>query len=245
MIKTIGILGGYGNNSTIYFQEVLRDIINNSKITRNYYRTIVINDSLLYDSNTIDSINLTTMDETALLKKNKDYIKKLEHLNISILLSPCNTYSKLFTKINSKINILNIVNETANYVNKLDINKIGLLCTFKTYKLKLYNNLIKPDLIVLEDCLDDINIIIRLSMFGFFNTGKIIPPNLLKQLNIHKTVNLLEYFNNIINKYRKKGIKYIILGCTELPLFVNKNNINYKDIIFIDSCNILAYSALH
>ena len=245
MIKTIGILGGYGNNSTIYFQEVLRDIINNSKITRNYYRTIVINDSLLYDSNTIDSISLTTMDETALLKKNKDYIKKLQHLDISILVSPCNTYSSLITKINSNINILNIVNETSDYVNKLDIDKVGLLCTFKTYKSKLYNNLINLDLIVIEDCLDDLNIIIRLSMFGFFDTNKIIPLSLLKQLDIDEKINLLECFNTIIDKYRAKNIKYIILGCTELPLFVNKNNINYKDITFIDSCNILAYSALH
>ena len=244
-IKTIGILGGYGNNATIHFQEILRNIMNDNKITRHHYKTIVINDSLLYDPDGIDTINLSTIDEEQILKQNIEYVKKLENLNISVLVSPCNTYSKLFSKITSKINILNIVTETSNYVNKLKIDKVGLLCTSKTYRAGLYNNLIKPSVFVLEECLDDINIIIRLSMFGYYRVNNKIPSSLLKQLNIGDDINLLECFNSVIDKYRRKGINYIILGCTELPLFVNKNTIRYKDIEFIDSCKILAESALH
>lgn len=67
--KTIGILGGYGNNATIHFQEVLGNKINYNRITWRYYKTIVINDSLLYDKGWIDIIDLISIDEEALLKK--------------------------------------------------------------------------------------------------------------------------------------------------------------------------------
>lgn len=122
---------------------------------------------------------------------------------------------------------------------------MGLLCTFKTYRTGLYSKSIKSSVIVLEECLDDINIIIRLTMFGYYDINKQIPPGLLKKLGIRENIDLLECFHSIIDKYREKGIYHIILGCTELPLFVNKNTIRYKDIVFIDSCKILAESALH
>ena len=170
---TIGILGGYGNNATIYFQELLAKAINNKSVTRRYYKTIVINDSELYDFEKIDTLKETSISQLSINKKHEKYIQILKQLNISILVSPCNTYSNLLPTDILGIKVLNIVEVTSNYVNNLKIKEVGLLCTNKTYKNRLYHEQINIDVIVIEECLDLLNIIIRLTMFGYYDQNQI------------------------------------------------------------------------
>ena len=81
-------------------------------------------------------------------------------------------------------------------------------------------------------------------MFGYYDT-KNIPNSLKKSLNLDKNIDLISIFDSIVKKYNQNNIEYIILGCTELPLFVNKNNIQYDNIKFIDTTQLLVDNILN
>jgi aspartate racemase len=243
--KCLGIIGGHGYNAAIELQFYINEEINRNMDTRNYIKTFVINDA------TVNSDNETVLD----LYENTDINSNVEmsiynaynsliKLGCNIITIPCNTYSNLLSKNKnikkSDIRIINIVDATKDWINYNFpmIKKIGLIATQQTIASRLYQDrLINYDIVSFKELKYDINSIILCTQYGYYNRQP--TKELLLKLKIDNE-SLVEKMNRIIDIFVKNGINHIILGCTELPLFVKYNKINLNSIIFIDTMEILA-----
>ena len=221
--KTIGILGGMGPEASA---EVYMKIINfcqkkyGAREDKDYPR-IVINS--IPAPPMIDNLEV----EKDLLKALIDGVKNLEISGADFIIISCNTAHYFLDKLKKQISIpiLSIIEETVKRVRKKKLKQIGLLAT--TTAVKLYEkelnrfgiNIVTPD----EKYQNDIVEIIK----------RIVAGEKLRKDKIK--------LKKIIYCLKRNGAKGIILGCTDLPIIVKKNNF---DIEIFDTTKILAEAAV-
>jgi len=218
--KTIGILGGMGPEATaeLYFKII--------KLFQKEYDAI-------YDSDFPEIIILNlpipdVVENTNEQNNVKDIliegIKKLETAGAEFVAIPCNTVSYYIKEIQPKVSIpiINILKETVNGVVNSGIKRIGLLGTETTIKSKIYDNLLKEFQIF------------KLEGKGQIETTKIIMNILSGKKTSKDKKKLLKFIQDL----KEKGAEKIILGCTELPLLIKKNEDTF------DTLDILAKSTV-
>jgi aspartate/glutamate racemase len=66
-----------------------------------------------------------------------------------------------------------------------------------------------------------------------------LTKQIISKLKIEEP-DLIVLMNRIIDKFKANGIEHLILGCTELPLFVKYNREKLHEIVFIDTMEVLA-----
>lgn len=156
--------------------------------------------------------------------------QKLKNAGADFGLIATNTMHKVFRQVADIVDLplINIIDETALKAKELGISTIGLLGTKYTMSDGFYQE--------------------RLSKFDI-NT---LVPNPDQQEVVHKIIvdelvrgHFLEKSKNryidIIQNLVARGAKGIILGCTEIPLLVKKEDV---DIQLLDTAIIHAESAL-
>ena len=238
----LGIIGGHGSNAAIELQYYINEEINKHVDTRKYIKTFVINDATVNNDNeTILDLYENTNERVE--KSIYDAYNNLVKLGCNIITIPCNTYSNILSNI-SDSKIINIIDVTCNWINYTfpTVRKIGLIATQQTINSKLYHNRLQNhEIICYEDLKLDINTIILCAQYGYY---KLQPTKeILEKLHIEEH-NLIKTMNKIINKFTENGVHHLILGCTELPLFVKYNKQYLNDIMFIDTMEILAKNIL-
>ena len=234
----LGIIGGHGSNAAIELQYYINEEINKHADTRKYIKTFVINDATVNNDNeTIFDLYENTNERVE--KSIYDAYNNLVNLGCNIITIPCNTYSSILSNI-SDSKIINIIDVTCNWINFFapTVRKIGLIATQQTINSKFYHNRLQNhEVICYEDLKLDINTIILCAQYGYY---KLQPTKeILEKLHIEEH-NLIKTMNKIINKFTENGVHHLILGCTELPLFVKYNKQYLNDITFIDTMEILA-----
>jgi len=248
--KTLGIIGGHGYNATIHFQMILSIEINKLFNTRNYIKTIVFNDSNLYDNGKEpDTVYQDTIDENKIKGKLSEYYQNLIDLNASLIIIPCNSYSSFLSEVSKKkksIPVLNIIDVTCDYINNnyYNIPKIGLIATKQTINTNKYQRNLNMEVVVIEpESIYDIYKALRLTMYGYYQ--KEPTKEVLEILDIENTSAFI-IMEKLVNQFVNKGIYHIILGCTELPLIVdyNKHKFNSK-VVFISSTDILVKDVIN
>ena len=238
----LGIIGGHGSNAAIELQYYINEEINKHVDTRKYIKTFVINDATVNNDNeTILDLYENTNERVE--KSIYDAYNNLVKLGCNIITIPCNTYSNILSNI-SDSKIINIIDVTCNWINYTfpTVRKIGLIATQQTINSKFYHNRLQNhEIICYEDLKLDINTIILCAQYGYY---KLQPTKeILEKLHIEEH-NLIKTMNKIINKFTENGVHHLILGCTELPLFVKYNKQYLNDIMFIDTMEILAKNIL-
>ncbi|RZD42189.1 MAG: hypothetical protein CXT73_03580 [Methanobacteriota archaeon] len=239
----LGIIGGHGSNAAIELQYYINEEINKYVDTRKYIKTFVINDATVNNDNeTILDLYENTNERVE--KSIYDAYNNLVKLGCNIITIPCNTYSNILSEHISDSKIINIIDVTCNWINYTfpTVRKIGLIATQQTINSKFYHNRLQNhEIICYEDLKLDINTIILCAQYGYY---KLQPTKeILEKLHIEEH-NLIKTMNKIINKFTENGIHHLILGCTELPLFVKYNKQYLNDIMFIDTMEILAKNIL-
>ncbi|MFH1589600.1 MAG: amino acid racemase [archaeon] len=207
--KTIGILGGMGPEATA---ELYSRII---KIFQKKYGAVYDN-----DFPEIIILNLPLPDIVKKVNNNVEKTliygaKKLESSGVDFIAIPCNTvtpYIKIL-KENVSVPIINIVEETAKEVKNSNLKKIGLLATETTINDKIYSAYL-PKLITLDEKNQKITTKLIMNILSGDKSGKKMILKLIKKL-------------------KEKGAEKVILGCTELPLIYNGEDI-------FDTIDILA-----
>ena len=245
MIKCLGIIGGHGSNAAIELQYYLNEEINKRIDTRKYIKTVVINDATVNcDNETIfnlyENTNINQEVEMSIYKAYESLVKQ----GCNIITIPCNTYSNLLSKNKnikkSNVKIINIIDVTRDWINYNfpSVKKIGVIGTQQTINSRYYQDrLSNYEIISFSELKLDINSIILCAQYGYYNkqpTKEILTKLCIKEANLVKTM------NKIIDKFIENGIQHLILGCTELPLFVKYNRQHLHQIIFIDTMETLA-----
>ena len=221
-MKKLGILGGMGPLCTANFYQ---KIVQNTKADKDqgHIPTIIISDPQIPDRT---AAILTGKDEEILLKKFKEDLENLENQGVDNIAIPCNTmhyYYDTFKKY-TKVNIINMVEETLLYCKKNNDINIAVLGTKATMSCGIYEKYagdIGINIIPMNDKIKD---------FTMDTIYKIKETN---ETNHPEFLDMIKYLKNT-------GVDAIILACTELSLI---DNITSYDFV-IDAMDILTYESI-
>ena len=219
--KLLGILGGPGPMATAYFYELLTSL------------TVVERDQDHIDM--VISSRSSTPDRSSFILGQSDNnplpvmieeAKKLEIYGADVIAIPCNTAHYFYDGIAKEINIpiLNIIDETVDFLYSSGVTKAALFATEGTCKAGTYQRSGKGKVEIISPDGKDQDVITNMI---FESIKKGIDPDIAK-------------FSEIADKMKALGCERVILGCTDLSL-VKKNYPEIKnDDFFVDSLEILA-----
>lgn len=209
-MKTIGLIGGMSWESTVSYYRIINEVV---KDALGGFHSAKI---LMYS---VDFAEIEECQARGEWEKSgemlADAARRLETAGADVIVICTNTMHKVAPQVQAAIQIpvLHIVEATVRELKRQGISSVLLLGTKYTmtqdfYKEKLRAGGIQtviPD----EAEMDRINDVI----FGELCLGKIKPQSRREYLEI-------------IKKYEKTGIGGVILGCTEIGLLVNQEDVS-------------------
>ena len=220
-MKTAGIICGLGPETTSQFYlEIIFSCFQLNKISRP--PLLIWSIPLEYQ---IESDLITKAEgEERYIPYLVDAAKRLENGGADFIVIPCNSVHIFIENVRKavKIPVLSIVEETAKFLKENSINNVGLLATKTTIEKQIYQ---KP--------LSDSNIQIILPDEEEQNrVGALINNLVLNRYDDKDRQELLK----IIQKFSEKGLKNVVLACTDLQLLTPKHD----GLTIFDSMEILA-----
>lgn len=219
----LGILGGLGPMSGIYFCEMLTQHTYAQKDSDH------LNFLLSSRADTPDRssfiLGLSSEDPTPRMRSEA---KRLEAAGAELLVIPCNTAHYFYSKVAEAVDIpiLNIIEETAKLCAIEKTKKVGVLATEGTISSGAYKDIFNSYGIEIAKLTNDEQNFITETIFDRIKSG--LKPD-------------TERFIALCDKLFNNGCERIILGCTELSLIKKEHTLpNYV----IDSLEVLCISAL-
>jgi len=220
-METVGIIGGLGPETTAkFYLEVIRLCLAKDQFQRP--PILIWSVPLPYQ------IEKETIIQAKSEERNIPYLietaQKLEKSGADFLVMPCNTLHIFIEEIRKAVSIpvLSIIEETVNFFKNKNVKRVGLLATSITINHNLYSR--------------------KLSENGI----KEIIPDQKEQINLNQIIHRIvmnrysdkdkKTLDDIIDNFSKKGLKIIILACTDLQILVS----NHSDIEIYDTMEILA-----
>lgn len=206
-MKTIGILGGLGPESTISYY---------AYITRMYYER---NNNYAYPNIIISSPSFQEFidAEYELPEKVKETVENMQKAGADFIIAACNSIHVVYDEVADDISIpwLSIMDVVAEEIKKANITKIGLLGTIFTMGKGFFQKaLVKHGIETITPDVDDQNRI-----------NRIIYDELVRGVVKQKS---RQFTLECIDKLVNRGAEGIILGCTELPFLVRQEDTNVK-----------------
>jgi aspartate racemase len=217
--RSIGILGGMGPEATaLFYQAVIEECQQQygAKNDEDYPEIFIC-------SLPIPSPIINFKESNKILPMLIDGIDKLKMVGANFVSIPCNTVHFFYDDLVSDqdIPIINMIEETAKKLNLKKIKSIGLLATTSTISNRLYQKVFEKfgiEIFIPENQ-DMITQIILNILAGNKNQGD-------KNTLIKIGRSLIDY-----------GAEGIVLGCTELPILINKKDVEFE---LFDTLKILA-----
>ena len=222
--KTVGVMGGLGPMATVYFYDMIVRLTDANR-DQEHIDMVIANRATTPDR-TDYIIGKSTNSPSDVLKKDA---KRLESFGTDFLVITCNTAHYFYDEIKNSVNIpvLNIIEETVKYAKNQGHKKLGILATTGNINTKLYQNMCQKHgiefMILDENRQADIMSII----YDDIKSGK--PADMNK-------------FNSIVDYLKRNDCDGAILGCTELSILKNDNNLDNE--FYIDSLEVLAVKTI-
>ena len=252
----IAVIGGAGPDAAIDLQIKLSCAMKeklNISFDQEHYRVIIDNNTDLPNRN--DALLSNGPSPLAMYI---DSTKKLEEMGGDVLIISCNTAHAYFEEIQSitSMKVMNMIEETASLFNKhhAHIRKVGLMATSATIQEGLYHKMFAKYKvkIVAPDSMHQNNVM--QAIYGI-KAGFVCNKQPLNSFSIHKLYNIYQRMSEIksttdvshpadllltaVKHFEHQGIEVIILGCTEIPLVLDKKK-HVGGCILIDPTEILA-----
>ena len=219
----LGILGGLGPMSTVYFCELLNR-----------------HTAASCDADHIDmliSSRATTPDRTAYIldKSAPDPLPvmlaeahRLERAGVDMIVVPCNTAHYFYDGLTKSCNvpILNIIDQTCAHLSRIGVKTFGLLATIGTIQSGAYERFCGTRGLT---CLTPTE-----------EEQKIISNIIFGQIKQNKSADMTAFYG-VVDSLRSSGCEKIVLGCTELSLLKKEG---LDDKLFVDSLDVLAHRTI-
>ena len=220
---TLGILGGLGPMSGIYFCEMLTahtraatdqehiDFLLSSKAT-----TPDRTDYILGRSASNPASAMTTE------------VDKLIRAGANLIAIPCNTAHYFYDTIvqRSSVPVINIIDQTVEFCRRQGLRRIGVLATEGTVASGAYETALLGAGLDYLTCPPEDQAVVSHIIYDQIKKG--ISPD-------------LDAFRQVADRLRARGAQTIILGCTELSLLKKEGNLS---VGYIDSLEVLACAAI-
>lgn len=199
-MKTIGIIGGLGPMATVYYLELITrmtDVDSDQKHPRIYMQSVPdIPDRTAYILGETTENPLDLMVQAG---------KSLAAMGADFLTIPCVTAHYFYPELQKQVGIpvINLLEETANTLESMGVNKVGILATSGTNRSK-----------VLEEKITEKGISVVLPDE---KRQDMIMDIIYNQVKGGRRVHW-EQFHEVALWMQNHGAQKLILGCTELPL---------------------------
>lgn len=220
-MKTVGIIGGLGPETTAkFYLEVIFGCQKKNAVSRP--PLLIWNVPLKYEIER--DLLIKSVGEDRYIPYLTEAAQRLEKGGADFLVIPCNSLHIFINQIRKSVQIpvLNIVEETARFLKNKEIRKVGILATSSLLNHKLYETYLeKGGIKQVTPSPTDQN-----------KVGELINNLVLNRYTEKDKTDLL----GIIRKFRKRGLKYVILACTDLQLLVPQ----YPEIEIYDTMKIFA-----
>ena len=207
-MKTIGIIGGLGPESTVdYYKEIIAAF--NAKYVEMAYPEIIIYSANLNElMKFVETKNWSRLSEW-LLKK----ISSIHRAGAEFAVIASNTPHIVFDEIKSKspISLLSIIEETCNKAQEMDLKNIGLMGTKLTMEADFYKKPFISKGISVAVPSEEEQQLIHHKLFSEIELGIFKDSTREELLAIAKRM------------VDEEGIDALILGCTELPLILTES----------------------
>lgn len=225
-MKTMGLIGGMSWESTLEYYRIINESVKENLGGSHSARLHLYS----VDFAEIERLQREGKWED-LARLMIDASKRLENAGAEFIVICTNTMHKLADDIQKNINIpiLHIVDAVAEEIIGRGIKTVGLLGTKFTMEEGFYKNRLKEKYdiqVVIPD--DAERESVHNVIYKELCQGIIIPSS-------------KEQFKIIIKNLEDKGAKGVILGCTEIPLLIKKDDV---DIPLFDTTTIHAKSAV-
>jgi len=219
-MKTIGLIGGMSWESTAEYYRIINQIVK-KRLGKLHSGKIVMVSLDFEEIKQLQHHGNWKIATSIMI----DAAKRVEKAGADFILICTNTMHKMAEQVESNINIplLHIVDVTANAIKKKSLKKVGLLGTNFTMEQDFYKG--------------------RLMKKHGINA--IVPEQTSRELINNIIYNELclgeikessrKILKAIIEKLIKNGAEGIILGCTELPLILKKED---SRIPLFDTCKL-------
>ena len=222
-MKTIGLIGGMSYESTVEYYKIINEEINKRKKGLHSAKMLIES----YDFDEIEKLQSKENWEE-LTKILTESAKKLEAAGADYIAIATNTMHICADEVQKQINIplIHIAEAAGNYIKKKNFDTVLLMGTKYTMTKPFYKDKLKNE----------------------FNINVIIPDDIEQ-----KTINDIIYDElcvgiikessrrellKIINNYKLKGAKAVVLGCTELPNIIKEADIEIINTTKIHSLEI-------
>ena len=221
--KLLGILGGLGPMSSVYFYEMLTS---HTKAERDQEHLNIIISSRADVPDRTDFI--TGRSEINPLPHMAREVKRLADSGAELIAIPCNTAHYFYRGVAeaSAVPILNIIKETADLCSFLGLLKVGVIATEGTVSSGAYRDELAARSIDYATCSEDDQRIVNDIIYGSIKQGK--EPD-------------IDEFLRIADSLTSHGCERIILGCTELSLLKRSCRLGIR---FIDPLEVLSVRAI-
>ena len=139
-------------------------------------------------------------------------IERLNKVEVTLIAIACNTVHIFIDEArkHSSVPVLSIIEETAKKIKEMNIKKVGILASTKTIKSRLHENELKKqniELVLPEE-----------------KEQQFLSECIVRIVNSRSSEEDKTKLRKIIKKLEEKGVQGIILGCTDLPLIISKED---------------------
>ncbi|MHA1642190.1 MAG: aspartate/glutamate racemase family protein [Promethearchaeota archaeon] len=210
-MKLIGLIGGISWESSLHYYKIINEKVKEELGGLHSARCV------LYS---VDFDNIAKLQNEGNWQELNEIMisiaKKLENIGAELIVICANTMHKMADLIEEQINIplIHIVDATAKEIKKQGIKKVGLLGTKYTMEQDFYVKRLKEKY--------GIKVIIPKE-----NDRDIIHDVIFNELclGIVKENSKQQYIK-IIKDLERSGAEGVILGCTEIPLLITKEDVS-------------------
>ncbi|MHA1412791.1 MAG: aspartate/glutamate racemase family protein [Promethearchaeota archaeon] len=210
-MKLIGLIGGISWESSLHYYKIINEKVKEELGGLHSARCV------LYS---VDFDNIAKLQNEGNWQELNEIMisiaKKLENIGAELIVICANTMHKMADLIEEQINIplIHIVDATAKEIKKQGIKKVGLLGTKYTMEQDFYVKRLKEK--------HGIKVIIPKE-----NDRDIIHDVIFNELclGIVKENSKQQYIK-IIKDLERSGAEGVILGCTEIPLLITKEDVS-------------------
>ncbi len=219
----LGILGGLGPMSGIYFCEMLT-AHTKAECDREHINFILSSRADTPDRSSYIT-GRSSLDPSPIMAREA---QRLVAAGADILAIPCNTAHYFYKSICDAVNVpvINIIEETARFCSHLGIKKIGVLATEGTVLSGAYRDICDSFGIAVVYPAEQEQSLITHIIFDCIKSGRSPDP--------------ADFFG-VCNSLRESGCERIILGCTELSLLKKQFALTGE---FVDSLELLTLRAI-
>jgi len=202
-MRTAGIIGGLGPETTAkFYMELMRGCYIKNKVNRPPIMMWSVPQKYDIERDLI----MKATGEERYVPYLTDAARRLEKGGADFLAMPCNSLHTFIGEIREsvKIPVLSIVEETASFLRRACVKEVGILATSTTLNRRLYEQALKVEGIrqLAPDETDQSKILQAID-------------NLL--MNRHIDMDRQQLLS-VIDKFACRGIKDVILACTDLQL---------------------------